>query len=116
MGDAPNRGNSSDLAAHDVLAAEEFAMPAPDPTIRHPPVVLPDDPSGIAEPHDILAAEEFALPASQPHPTGPFVGSPGSGSRRRGAVFGVLGLVLVSRRILRRRRRRRRRRVRSTAV
>jgi len=27
------------------------------------PVVLPDDPTGIAEPHDVLAAEEFALPA-----------------------------------------------------
>jgi hypothetical protein len=49
--------------AHDVLAAEAFALPAADPALRHAPVVLPDDPSGIAEPHDILAAEEFAMPA-----------------------------------------------------
>jgi hypothetical protein len=50
-------------SAHDVLAAEEFALPAPDPSLHHGPVTLPDDPSGILEPHDVLAAEEFALPA-----------------------------------------------------
>jgi hypothetical protein len=50
--------------AHDVLAAEEFAMPAPDPSLHHGPVRLPDDPTGIAEPHDVLAAEEFAMPAA----------------------------------------------------
>jgi hypothetical protein len=52
--------------AHDVLAAEEFVVPAPDPAIQHGPVALPDDPTGLAEPHDVLAAEEFALPAPQP--------------------------------------------------
>jgi hypothetical protein len=46
---------------HDVLAAEEFVMPAPDPTLKRPR--LPDDPTGIAEPHDVLAAEEFPMPA-----------------------------------------------------
>lgn len=51
--------------AHDVLAAEEFVVPAPDPAIGHGPVTLPADPSGIAEPHDVLAAEEFALPAGR---------------------------------------------------
>ncbi len=52
--------------AHDVLAAEEFGMPDPDPVLRfHGPVTLPDDPTGIAEPHDVLAAEEFALPAGR---------------------------------------------------
>jgi LPXTG-motif cell wall-anchored protein len=51
--------------AHDVLAAEAFAVPAPDPRLRRPrPLVVPDDPSGISEPHDILAAEEFAMPAA----------------------------------------------------
>jgi hypothetical protein len=45
----------------DVLAAEEFVMPAPDPALRRPR--LPDDPTGIAEPHDVLAAEEFPMPA-----------------------------------------------------
>jgi hypothetical protein len=52
--------------ARDVLAAEAFAVPAPDPALRREPLVLPEDPSGIAEPHDILAAEEFAMPAAQP--------------------------------------------------
>jgi hypothetical protein len=52
---------------HDVLAAEEFGMPAPDPVLHHHgPVTLPGDPTGIAEPHDVLAAEEFAMPAPRP--------------------------------------------------
>ncbi len=50
--------------AHDVLAAEEFGMPARDPALHHGPVTLPSDPTGIAEPHDVLAAEEFALPSA----------------------------------------------------
>ena len=54
---------TSEDAAHDVLAAEAFAVPSGDPTLRHQPIALPDDPSGIAEPHDVLAAEEFAMPA-----------------------------------------------------
>jgi hypothetical protein len=62
--------------AHDILAAEAFAVPAPDPELRHHQVVLPEDPSGIAEPHDILAAEEFAMPA----------GTPGGGALARGAL------------------------------
>ena len=41
---------------HDVLAAEEFAMPA------RSPGDIPPDPTGIEEPHDVLAAEEFAMP------------------------------------------------------
>jgi hypothetical protein len=62
-----------DDEAHDVLAAEAFALPARDPALRHEPIHLPEDPSGIAEPHDVLAAEEFAMPASRPpaSPTGP---------------------------------------------
>jgi hypothetical protein len=42
---------------HDILAAEEFAMPARSSS------AIPPDPSGIQEPHDTLAAEEFAMPA-----------------------------------------------------
>ncbi len=41
---------------HDVLAAEEFAMPTR--SARD----IPPDPTGIQEPHDVLAAEEFAMP------------------------------------------------------
>lgn len=52
--------------AHDVLAAEEFALPAPDPAIHHGPVALPEDPTGLVEAHDVLAAEEFAMPAPRP--------------------------------------------------
>jgi hypothetical protein len=65
---APHR-TPEEEPAHDVLAADEFAMPAADPRLRHGPVVLPDDPSGIAEPHDVLAAEEFAMPAGSGPPT-----------------------------------------------
>jgi len=84
-----------------VLAAEEFAVPAPDPSIGHP-VVLPEDPSGIAEPHDVLAAEEFALPASPPHPGGPIAGSPRRAGRRGAFVLGAVGLLIIGL-ILRRR-------------
>ena len=62
MSDAPQR--SAAESPHDILAAEAFAVPAPDPRLRHE-LVLPGDPAGIAEPHDILAAEEFAMPAPE---------------------------------------------------
>jgi hypothetical protein len=75
--------------AHDVLAAEMFAVPAPDPTIHHGPVRLPEDPSGIEEPHDVLAAEEFAMPA----PLGGAVAVRRNGSRRRAALGAAVLLV-----------------------
>ncbi|MDQ2896299.1 MAG: hypothetical protein M3Y09_11755, partial [Actinomycetota bacterium] len=57
--------------AHDVLAAEEFGMPAADPILHHhEPVTLPSDPTGIVEAHDVLAAEEFAMPAGRPTVSG----------------------------------------------
>lgn len=91
---------------HDVLAAEEYAMPAPDPVLHHHgPVSLPGDPAGRPAPRDVLAAEEYALPAPRP-------GAPGDRTTRRGPVRpggrrtivagAALGLVLR----LRRRRRR----------
>lgn len=43
---------------HDVLAAEEFAMPT------RSAGDIPPDPTGIREPHDVLAAEEFAMPTA----------------------------------------------------
>ncbi|HLY35609.1 MAG TPA: hypothetical protein VKU35_02750 [Candidatus Limnocylindria bacterium] len=53
--------------AHDILAAEAFAVPGPDPGLRQRDRVrLPEDPSGIPEAHDVLAAEEFAMPAPRP--------------------------------------------------
>ncbi len=45
--------------AHDVLAADEFAMPARGDFGLH----LPGDPHGISEAHDVLAADEFAMPS-----------------------------------------------------
>lgn len=48
--------------AHDVLAAEEFAMP-----MRSRGV--PNDPN--REPHDVLAAEEFAMPTGGGTLSGP---------------------------------------------
>lgn len=85
---------SEEEAAHDVLAAEAFAMPAPDPSLRQQQVVLPEDPSGIAQPHDILAAEEFAMPAVSPRPRAP--GSSGAVRARptlAGAAAGLLALL-----------------------
>ena len=62
--DSPSETTASPEPPHDVLAAEEFALPAPDPDLHHQdPVELPDDPTGIVEPHDVLAAEEFPIPA-----------------------------------------------------
>ena len=62
---------------HDVLAAEEFALPAPDPRLQdqHARDVLaaeefalpaPDPDLQTASAHDVLAAEEFVLPAPDP--------------------------------------------------
>jgi hypothetical protein len=87
-------------SAHDVLAAEAFAVPGPDPALRHGPVELPEDPSGIAEPHDILAAEEFAMPASPGAEPGGKLGSGADGRRRLalGAAAGLIALVTVRRR------------------
>ena len=87
--------------AHDVLAAEEFGMPDPDPVLRyHGPVTLPSDPTGIAEPHDVLAAEEFALPAGHGDVSvwGP---QPGLGARRSllaAAALAVLATLLLRKR------------------
>ena len=93
--------------AHDVLAAEAFALPAADPSLRHQPITLPDDPSGIAEPHDVLAAEEFAMPAPREPSSvaGPAARIAGKApfSVRVGAALAAALIVL---RILRRRRRR----------
>ncbi len=86
--------------AHDVLAAEEFVVPAPDPVLHHRgPVTLPVDPSGIAEPHDVLAAEEFAMPTGRPGASGlPAVGRSDSGRGRLLAAAGALAFVALRRR------------------
>ena len=63
MNDRPEAQLPDDPAGieepHDVLAAEEFAMPA------RSAGDIPPDPHDIREPHDVLAAEEFAMPADE---------------------------------------------------
>ncbi len=58
MSDRPKRRLPEDPSGieqpHDILAAEEFAMPV------RSRGDIPSDP--IHEPHDVLAAEEFAMP------------------------------------------------------
>ena len=78
--------------AHDVLAAEAFAVPTRDPSLKHDPVVLPDDPTGISEPHDILAAEEFAMPAGRPVSEG---SSFARSARRKGPFVLAIALAVV---------------------
>jgi hypothetical protein len=96
---------SSEEAAHDVLAAEAFAMPGADPSLHHGPVVLPEDPTGIAEPHDVLAAEQFPMPAVPAPRTGVFP-RPEKASHTVGIVAAAAGLLLLLARRLRRRARR----------
>ena len=101
-GPMSEQGRQTEEPAHDVLAAEAFAVPARDPSLKHEPVVLPEDPSGISEPHDILAAEEFAMPAGRGG------GSPSSLARQAGrkgpfVLAIVLAVVMALRRLRSRR-------------
>jgi hypothetical protein len=89
-------------AAHDVLAAEEFGVPAPDPSLHHGPITLPADPSGIVEPHDVLAAEEFAMPAPLPGRYGATRPRQPSLQTSLIAVVASLAVLWVARRLLRR--------------
>ncbi len=89
-------------APHDVLAADEFAMPAADPDLHHHgPILLPDDPTGISEPHDVLAAEEFPMPAPLARPVSALAERRGGFGRlvvEIAAVLLVLALVARVRR------------------
>jgi len=87
--------------AHDVLAAEAFAVPARDPSLHHGPVELPEDPTGIAEPHDVLAAEEFPMPAAGAGSGGGLV-RPEKTSHKVGIAVMVVMLVILVRRRRRR--------------
>ena len=89
-----------DQEPHDVLAAEEYGVPAPDPALHHGPVKLPSDPTGIDEPHDVLAAEEFAMPAPPPGAHQPSEERPG---RRAVWVAGALAGFVALRWLARRR-------------
>jgi hypothetical protein len=87
---------------HDILAAEEFAMPSVDPELHHGPVMPPEDPTGIVEAHDVLAAEEFAIPAPRPS-AGAWASKPASGrAGALGAVAALLAVALLARALRRR--------------
>src|ERR1019366_4291848 len=86
----------------DVLAAEVFGVPAPDPSLHHGPITLPADPSGIVEPHDVLAAEEFAMPAPLPGRYGATRPRQPSLQTSLIAVVASLAVLWVARRLLRR--------------
>ncbi len=88
---------SAEEPAHDVLAAEEFGMPAPDPP--HP---VPDDPSGIPEPHDVLAADEYPLGGGEPAGAGSLVRHPDGGIRRGVLVAALAFATLLALRRLKR--------------
>jgi hypothetical protein len=90
--------------AHDVLAAEAFAVPTSDPSLRHQPIALPDDPTGIAEPHDVLAAEEFAMPAPRQKPASRGPAAVAARAAKPAGVGALAALALVVGRALRRRR------------
>ena len=96
---APDPGLHQE-SAHDILAAEEFGMPARDPALHHGPVKLPSDPTGIAEPHDVLAAEEFALPTPRGHAAIEVSPQP----RHRRTVLAAAALALLATFLLRKRR------------
>ncbi len=93
--------------AHDILAAEQYGVPGPDPDLhelhQHGPVVLPKDPHGDAEPHDVLAAEEFPMPAVHPHPKPSLVERRGGPARFAMEVAAAVAGLLALRRLLRRR-------------
>jgi len=96
MTDSPLDRSGAD-EPHDILAAEEFAIPQPEPGVPHDP-----DP----RPHDVLAAEEFAFPAPG-EPAGP---AARGGSLPRAAVAAAALIALAAGLRGRARRSRRRRR------
>jgi hypothetical protein len=96
-----SRSKQTEPEPVDVLAAEEFGVPAPDPALRPEHLVLPPD-RGADKPHDVLAAEEFAMPSPDEAHKVPSV------SRRKKAALRVAlnAVPLVAVWLLRRARRR----------
>jgi hypothetical protein len=91
-----------DEQAHDILAAEAFAMPASDPILHHEPLAVPEDPTGIEEPHDVLAAEEFPMPAVASHDAAAATTGRGKASRRLGVAAAIAIVAVLAIRALRR--------------
>ncbi len=112
---AGSEGGAPD-APHDILAAEEFGVPAPDPDLHadephdvlaaetfevgaadpalHPgPLRVPDDPSPGAEVHDVLAAEEFPVPAGRRGHLSPEPDPAATRRPRRAVMVAVVGVA-----------------------
>ena len=104
QGAIPPEPNASD-EPHDVLAAEQFAMPAPEAAWHAGPVQLPPEPNPSDEPHDVLAAEEFAMPAPPPHVAFASAQTPSRRPSRRHLTAAAAGLGAALGAILHRRRR-----------
>lgn len=92
---AVRESDTSPEPAHDVLAAEAFAVPAADPSLHPNHVVLPEDPTGIAEPHDVLAAEEFAMPAVESSRAGGALTRGAASPLRLGGGAAAVGLLAL---------------------
>ncbi len=106
QGAIPPEPNASD-EPHDVLAAEQFAMPAPEAAWHARPVELPPEPNGSEEPHDVLAAEAFAMPAPPPHVAFASAPDPSRRPSRRHVTAVAAGIGTAVAALLHRRRRRR---------
>jgi hypothetical protein len=80
--------------AHEILAAEAFAMPGADRGSRHAPR---DEHSDDSAPHDVLSAEEYAMPAARPRALPPDgTGGEARWRRSRKRLLGVaLGLMAL---------------------
>ena len=88
----PADPHSEEHEAHDVLAADEFAMPSRSGR--------PVDPhSDEREAHDVLAADEFAMPSGGARPAGPAPDTgPGLPSLRLVLAFAALAYLVMRRR------------------
>jgi len=86
----PPDPHDEDHEAHDVLAADEFAVPTRGTR-------APDPHIADREPHDVLAADEFAMPGIGAHHE-----PAGTAPARRALVPLALGIALLL--VLRRRR------------
>ncbi len=103
---APDPTLAQEPEITDVLAAEVFAVPAPDPALAPEDLELPADLVG-EEPHDVLAAEEFAMPAPDEAHLPPPAGLPERISPLWGAAVKLaplLAVLFVWRRLKRRHR------------
>src|ERR1700679_1761934 len=105
MGAMAKKPELKDEEVTDVLAAEEFGVPAPDPALTPEQLNLPSDLVG-EEPREVLAAEEFAMPAPDEARVTPSDSGRRPSVARRIAIkaAAVLAVALAAWRLVRRKR------------